>query len=169
MLVIPPSVPRVSGVSRRRLLGYLGVGLVSSLMSPIPLKAFAAENSSSAADLEKFLLVSRGLTGKRYLNPQIGERLFTLLVKREANFVQQLAALQPLPAGAPASWPQAQQDIARQILQSWYLGKVGEGADAGVVSYEKALMFDAVSDVLVIRSYCPNRPGYWASRPDVAL
>jgi len=52
------------------------------------------------------------------------------------------------------------------VLSAWYLGKVGEGAHARVVSYENALMFDAVSDVLVIRSYCSNRPGYWAAKPD---
>ncbi|WP_411752158.1 hypothetical protein [Serratia sp. (in: enterobacteria)] len=44
-----PTIPRINGISRRRLLGYVGKGLVSTLMSPLPLGAFAAEQTSSTA------------------------------------------------------------------------------------------------------------------------
>lgn len=165
----PSKTLRVSGVSRRRLLGFIGVGLVSSLMMPVTLKAFAADGEASPADLDKFMRVSRALTGKRHLNPVIGQRLFGAILQRKPDVMTQLALLQTLPAGAPSGWGAPQQEIARLILQGWYLGQVGEGADIAVVTYEKALMFDAVSDVLVIRSYCTNRPGYWAAKPDVAL
>ncbi|MBS0055786.1 sugar dehydrogenase complex small subunit [Yersinia sp. Marseille-Q3913] len=162
-------IPQVRGISRRRLLGYIGVGLVSSLMSPLSLDAFAASTQTSSQNLERFMLVSRALTGKRQLNGQIGQRIYQVLLGKIGGFDQKLALLQPLPAGDPAQWPPLQQQIARQILQGWYIGVIGEGADAAVISFENALMFDAVSDVLVIRSYCPNRPGYWAAKPDVAL
>ncbi|WP_145577175.1 sugar dehydrogenase complex small subunit [Yersinia mollaretii] len=162
-------IPQVRGVSRRRLLGYIGVGLVSSLMSPLSLDAFAASTQTSPQNLERFMLVSRALTGKRQLNGQIGQRIYQILLGKIGGFDQKLALLQPLPAGEPAQWPPLQQQIARQILQGWYIGVIGEGADATVISFENALMFDAVSDVLVIRSYCPNKPGYWAAKPDVAL
>ncbi|CFQ30979.1 sugar dehydrogenase complex small subunit [Yersinia bercovieri] len=162
-------IPQVRGISRRRLLGYIGVGLVSSLMTPLPLDAFAASTQTSPQNLEKFMLVSRALTGKRQLNGQIGQRIYQILLGKIGGFDQKLALLQLLPAGEPAQWPPLQQQIARQILQGWYIGVIGEGADAAVISFENALMFDAVSDVLVIRSYCPNRPGYWAAKPDVAL
>ncbi|WP_145570474.1 sugar dehydrogenase complex small subunit [Yersinia bercovieri] len=162
-------IPQVRGISRRRLLGYIGVGLVSSLMAPLPLDAFAASTQTSPLNLEKFMLVSRALTGKRQLNGQIGQRIYQILLGKIGGFDQKLALLQLLPAGEPAQWPPLQQQIARQILQGWYIGVIGEGADAAVISFENALMFDAVSDVLVIRSYCPNRPGYWAAKPDVAL
>lgn len=162
-------IPQVRGVSRRHLLGYIGVGLVSSLMSPLSLDAFAASTQTSPQNLERFMLVSRALTGKRQLNGQIGQRIYQILLGKIGGFDQKLALLQPLPAGEPAQWPPLQQQIARQILQGWYIGVIGEGADAAVISFENALMFDAVSDVLVIRSYCPNKPGYWAAKPDVAL
>ncbi|WP_145559858.1 sugar dehydrogenase complex small subunit [Yersinia bercovieri] len=162
-------IPQVRGISRRRLLGYIGVGLVSSLMTPLPLDAFAASTQTSPQNLEKFMLVSRALTGKRQLNGQIGQRIYQILLGKIGGFDQKLALLQLLPAGEPAQWPPLQQQITRQILQGWYIGVIGEGADAAVISFENALMFDAVSDVLVIRSYCPNRPGYWAAKPDVAL
>ncbi|MFW5389047.1 sugar dehydrogenase complex small subunit [Yersinia sp. 2542 StPb PI] len=162
-------IPQVRGISRRRLLGYIGVGLVSSLMSPLSLDAFAASTQTSPQNLERFMLVSRALTGKRQLNVQIGQRIYQVLLGKIGGFDQKLSLLQPLPAGEPQQWPPLQQQIARQILQGWYVGVIGEGTDAAVISYENALMFDAVSDVLVIRSYCPNKPGYWAVKPDVAL
>ncbi|MGO4743102.1 sugar dehydrogenase complex small subunit [Serratia quinivorans] len=166
----PPSKTlRVNGVSRRRLLGFIGVGLVSSLMMPVSLKAFAADGQPSPVNLDKFMRVSRALTGKRYLNPVIGQRLLAAILQYRPEAVAQLALLQTLPTGTPTGWSAPQQDIARLILQGWYLGQVGEGENIAVVTYEKALMFDAVSDVLVIRSYCTHRPGYWAAKPDVTF
>ncbi|MGF2508186.1 sugar dehydrogenase complex small subunit [Ralstonia pseudosolanacearum] len=50
---------------------------------------------------------------------------------------------------------------ALRILQAWYTGVV----DGTVVTYEQALMYGVVSDILVIRTYCPNRPGFWAEPP----
>lgn len=54
-----------------------------------------------------------------------------------------------------------QQKTALQILEAWYLGVV----DGNVVTYEQALMYSVVSDTLVIRTYCPNQPGFWAEPP----
>lgn len=119
-------IPQVRGVSRRRLLGYIGVGLVSSLMSPLSLDAFAASTQTSPQNLERFMLVSRALTGKRQLNGQIGQRIYQVLLGKIGGFDQKLALLQPLPAGEPAQWPPLQQQIARQILQGWYIGVIGE-------------------------------------------
>ena len=90
--------------------------------------------------------------------------LYRLLVK-QPGFTAGLLQLQPLPQGSPGAWSAAQQKTASDVLSAWYLGKVGEGAEAQVVSYEKALMFDAVAGVLVIRSYCSGKPGYWAAQP----
>lgn len=62
----------------------------------------------------------------------------------------------------------ATKKIAKTILSAWYLGVVTSGKQTKLIAYENALMFDSVSDVLVIRSYCSNRPGYWANKPLVA-
>lgn len=159
--------PRWQGISRRRLLKVVGVGLAAGLMGPVALRAVAANTQAPGADLEKFMQVSLALTGKQQLNPQIGQRLYRLLAT-QPGFTVGLAQLQPLSQGKAGQWSAAQRKTARDVLSAWYLGKVGEGAQAQVVSYEKALMFDAVADVLVIRSYCSNRPGYWAEQPDAA-
>ena len=69
----------------------------------------------------------------------------------------------PKLAGALAagSADAAQQALALKIMEAWYLGTV----DNQVVTYEQALMYDVVSDTLIIRSYCPNKPGFWAAKP----
>ncbi|MFP3560529.1 sugar dehydrogenase complex small subunit, partial [Paraburkholderia sp. SIMBA_049] len=54
-----------------------------------------------------------------------------------------------------------QENAALSILCAWYLGIV----DNVVITYEEALMFSVVSDTLVIPSYCPNKPGFWAEKP----
>lgn len=156
--------PRQQGISRRRLLKVAGAGLAAGLMGPVALTAVAANTQAPGSNLEEFMQVSLALTGKQQLNPQIGQRLYQLLAT-QPDFTGALAQLQPLPQGKPGQWSAAQQKTASDVLSAWYLGKVGEGAEAQVVSYEKALMFDAVAGVLVIRSYCSGKPGYWAAQP----
>ena len=154
-------------ISRRRLLKLSSAGLAAGLLGPVALTALAESTRAPDSSLETFMQVSLALTGKQQLNPKIGQRLYRLLAT-QPGFTVGLAQLQPLSQGKAGQWNAAQRKTARDVLSAWYLGKVGEGAQAQVVSYEKALMFDAVADVLVIRSYCSNRPGYWAEQPDAA-
>ncbi len=55
----------------------------------------------------------------------------------------------------------AQRFEAQRILEAWYLGVV----DNVTITYEGALMFSVVSDVLGIRSYCPDKRGFWVTKP----
>ena len=85
--------------------------------------------------------------------------LLTALGRSGADFAAQLRPLaQALVAGALSD---VQQAAALRILEAWYLGVV----DGNVVTYEQALMYGVVSDTLVIRTYCPNQPGFWAEPP----
>jgi len=156
--------PWWQAISRRRLLKLSGAGLAAGLLGPVALTAVAESTRAPDSSLETFMRVSLSLTGRKKLNPQIGQRLYRLLAK-QPGFTAGLLQLQPLPQGSPGAWSAAQQKTASDVLSAWYLGKVGEGAEAQVVSYEKALMFDAVAGVLVIRSYCSGRPGYWSAQP----
>lgn len=148
-------------ISRRCLLGYTGAGLVAGIIGPLALNSSSA---SAASNLQRFMEVSRALTGKSQLDEVIGQRLLQLL-DALPGFTAGWHELLPIPKGDPSGWSAAQQKIASEIISAWYLGKVGEGTDARVVSYEKALMFQAVTGVLVIRSYCSGKPGYWAAQP----
>jgi hypothetical protein len=150
-------------ISRRCLLEKTGYGLAAGLVGPLVL---GASSAAGASDQQRFMDVSKTLTGKPQLDTVIGQRLFQLL-ETQPGFIAGLNTLSPLPKGDPANWSKAQQETASAVLSAWYLGKVGAGLDAAVVSYEKALMFDAVAGALVIRSYCSGKPGYWAAEPTV--
>jgi len=148
-------------ISRRRLLENTGLGLAAGLIGPLVL---GASSASAASDLQQFMEVSKALTGKQQLDKVVGQRLFQLL-QAQPGFTAGLSGLTPMLKVGPAGWSAAQQKTASAVVSAWYLGKVGEGTDVRVVSYEKALMFDAVAGVLVIRSYCSGKPGYWAAQP----
>lgn len=154
-------------LSRRRLLAVAcaGAAVGGALLSPAA-RTWAALTPRAEAELASFMTLSQRLTGHSNLDPRIGQRLFLALAQRDTALTQGLAELQAHLADAPASWSERQQWLARQILGGWYLGQVGDAGNATVVTYEQALMFKAVDDVLVIRSYCPNKPGFWAAQPD---
>ncbi|HWZ47262.1 MAG TPA: sugar dehydrogenase complex small subunit [Herbaspirillum sp.] len=140
----------------QRALALIAAGSGASML----LKAQGAESS---APLATFMTLSQALTSKAVLNPAVGARLLDALQKNTPDFPQRM---QQLAAALLAGWPQApaqtaQQALALRIMQGWYLGVV----DNTVITYEEALMFEAVSDTLPIRSYCFGKPGFWAEKP----
>ncbi|WP_259758698.1 sorbitol dehydrogenase family protein [Pseudomonas sp. GCEP-101] len=153
-------------LSRRRLLAVAcaSAALGGVLLSPAG-RTWAALTPQAEAELEDFMTLSQRLTGRSNLDPRIGQRLFQTLAQRDTALKQSLAELLERLGDAPDSWSERQQWLARQILGGWYLGQIGDDSNATVVTYEQALMFRAVDDVLVIRSYCPNQPGFWAAQP----
>nr|WP_272907114.1 sugar dehydrogenase complex small subunit [Mycetohabitans sp. B2] len=136
----------------QKTLACVAAGLVGS-----PLLRAAAQGNDAL--LDAFMTVSRALTGKATLPRDVGGRLAEALQKKTPDLAQRVQQL----AGALASGKlnDAQTALALRILQAWYVGEV----DGMVVIYEQALMFAVVSDMLVIRTYCPNKPGFWASKP----
>ncbi len=141
---------------RRWLQGALAL-MAAGLTGSLTLKALA--DDSSAAPIEAFMTLSQSLTAKSGLDRDVGTRLLAALQKSTPDLAQQLPKL----AGALASnsADAAQQALALKIMEAWYLGTV----DNVVITYEQALMFNVVSDTLIIRSYCPNKPGFWAAKP----
>lgn len=145
------------GMTRRQWLQGALALTAAGLAGSLTLKALA--DSPSAAPLDTFMTLSEALTGKKGLNRVIGERLLQALQKgsfKTADGLPQLAGA--LSAG---TLNPDQEALALKILEAWYLGIV----DNVVITYEEALMFGVVSDTLVIRSYCPNKPGFWADKP----
>jgi len=105
------------------------------------------------------MMLSQALTGKPELDRAVGVRLLAALQKSTPTLSQDLPTLvSSLPSGTLDA---ASKTLALKILEAWYLGIV----DHVVVTYEQALMFSVVADTLIIRSYCPNQPGFWASKP----
>jgi len=149
-----PDAP--AGLTRRQWLqGTLALATAGLVGSQV-LRAVAQAPGES---LDAFMALSQGLTGRPALDRAVGTRLLAALGKSGAGFATQLRPLaQALVAG---SLSDAQQKAALRILEAWYLGVV----DGNVVTYEQALMYGVVSDTLVIRTYCPNQPGFWAEPP----
>jgi hypothetical protein len=146
-----------AGITRRQWLQGALALTAAGLTGSLALKALA--DSPSAAPLDTFMTLSEALTGKKGLSRVIGERLLQALQKdslKTADSLPQLAGA--LSAG---TLNPDQEALALKILEAWYLGIV----DNVVITYEEALMFGVVSDTLVIRSYCPNKPGFWADKP----
>lgn len=154
-------------ISRRRLLKFAGAGFAVSLLGPLGLTVVAEGSQLLDSTLEQFMQISLFLTGRKKLNQKIGQRLYQLLAANP-DFSARLLQLQNLPQRQTESWSAVEQKTATDILSAWYLGKVGEGATAQLISYEKALMFDATAGITGIRSYCSGRPGYWAQKPITA-
>ncbi|MFM0736095.1 sugar dehydrogenase complex small subunit [Paraburkholderia xenovorans] len=141
---------------RRWLQGALAL-TAASLAGSLTLKALA--DDSAAAPIDAFMTLSQSLTGKSGLDRDVGARLLAALQKSTLTLAQQLPKL----AGALAagSADATQQALALKIMEAWYLGIV----DDTVITYEQALMYGVVSDTLIVRSYCPNKPGFWAAKP----
>jgi hypothetical protein len=156
-------------MSRRNILkGMASIGIVT-LVAPLPLSVMAQE-STPADPITLFTLVSERLTQHQGLSPILSERFFQTLQDHNPRFENNLRALVKEMAQIETQLltttltPAAQQ-TAKTIISAWYTGIVGSGTEAQVITYRHALQFQAVDDVLEIRSYCPNKPGFWAEKP----
>jgi hypothetical protein len=55
-------------------------------------------------------------------------------------------------------------ETAGKLVAALYLGVVGDGDAATLVSYEAALMFAPTQDLTPIPSYAIGGPAYWDAR-----
>ena len=130
-------------VSRRTFLAALSstaVVSVAGCASVLPTRG--------AADvgLDRFMALSRRLTGVDDLDPELG-RLY-------------LAALE-----ATGVWPgRDERAAAEAIVVAWYTGGVGAGREATIVSYPAALAWSTLTFTKA-PSVCGGGLGYWAARP----
>jgi hypothetical protein len=154
--ITPATAPVISDGRRQWLQGALALTL-ASLTGSLTLRALA--DNGAAAPLDTFMTLSQAITGKSGLDRAIGQRLLDALSKSTPDLPQRMP---PLAAAlAAGNLAPADQTLALNIMQGWYLGIV----DNAVVTYEEALMYRVVSDTLIVRSYCPNKPGFWAAKP----
>lgn len=154
-------------LNRRRFLqrsaGVVGIALLSS-----PLAAFADDHSKET--FKAFMQVSSTLTQRQDLDITLGQRFFAELQHDDNAFADAVISLATNLPKEPTtdlenSLSADQRDTAKKIVSAWYTGIVGKGRSARVVTYRHALEFETVDDVLVVRTYCPNKPGFWAAKP----
>lgn len=137
-------------------------------------RAFAATPADTGYDA--FIVLSQRLTGRTSFDKPLGQRVYVALTRASSQFAPNVAALNTWlqnHGGTPSDTvtealkseqPELASTVA-DIMRAWYLGLVGESPHVQVVAYEKALMFDPVSDVLTIPSYCRDVPFYWTQKP----
>jgi hypothetical protein len=115
----------------------------------------------------------RFLTGWGGLDARVVSRAFAALGPTVPRFEDQAHALWNAIDGAglktvqafrlsPLYQDRAHRETAALLVAALYLGVVGEGDTATLVSYEAALMFAPTQDVTPIPSYAIGGPSYWA-------
>lgn len=167
----PPTEEPASGKRRQMLHGMLAIATAAAAGSAT-LRAFARASSAASVSpaaspdaavsgdlLDHFIAVSQALTARTTLDRGVAARMLDAVGKAAPAFPEQLRQLAA--ALVRGTLDARQEALALRILGGWYMGVV----DNRVVTYEQALMFDVVADVLVIRSYCPEKPGFWATPP----
>lgn len=164
---------RVSFVKRRGIVTGACASLAGALL---PARVQAAQPQIQPPAHDTFLSVSIKLTGRTSFDPLLTERVHAALAKHDADFATKIAALDQWIAthgGTPtdvitAALEATRPELAKTVsglMRAWYLGIVGEPPHVEVVAYERALMFDPVSDMLTIPSYCRGEPADWARKP----
>ncbi|HKT97340.1 MAG TPA: sugar dehydrogenase complex small subunit [Paraburkholderia sp.] len=147
-----------------------------------PAASVAATSAASAAaapaqsGYSAFIALSQHLTGRTHFDAVLGQRIYAALTRASSQFEQNVGALNTwlkghggvpsdtVTAALKADQPELASAVG-DIMRAWYLGLVGEMPNVQVLAYEKALMFDPVSDVLTIPSYCRDVPFYWTKKP----
>ncbi|SEK38416.1 Membrane bound FAD containing D-sorbitol dehydrogenase [Roseateles sp. YR242] len=148
-----------------------GVGLLAGQSGVAATAAAAGGAALSAAD---FLSLSIFLTGGQPLNPALASRYQAALQKRDPQFTTSAQALlglintgKPAHVDALLAAPELQDPLRAlmsRIVSAWYLGIVGQDADAELISYANALMYRPTQDMLVIPTYGAG-PDSWGEQP----
>lgn len=157
------------GLSRRNLLrGSITLGLVAMAGGMLPWQAvMAATSDSDFVELSQFLV-------SRPVSPVLASRYYAALAKRAPNFQANVTALKQLVAQqgfkhvdeylAAANPDPSLKATAASIISAWYLGIVGELADAELISFSEALMYQPTHGILIIPTY-GGGPASWGSKP----
>jgi hypothetical protein len=155
---------------RRRLLGTAVLG-VAALQCGLRVRAAAAAPEAVAPSVA----LCRFLTGWQGLDARVVSRAFAALSRMTPGFEDRAHALWNAIAGAdlktvqdfrnsPVYLDGENRDTVGMLVAAIYLGVVGDGDAATLVSYEAALMFAPTQDLTPIPSYAIGGPAYWDAR-----
>ena len=160
----------ITALSRRSLLrGSVTLGLTALVSGLVPWQSVmaAAQSGADFAALSQFLV-------SRPVNAVLAARYYAALDKRAPNFSTNAIALKQLIAErglkhvdeylALADADPSLKATATSIISAWYLGIVGEPADAELVSYSEALMYRPTHGTLIIPTY-GGGPDSWGPKP----
>lgn len=167
---------------RRRDLLKASLGMLAGLAAPSLILAQAAPVAQQSAQSASFLRLSAFLTGKSDLDPVIAARTLQALSANDANFAARLAQLDEALTAARSMGllndmshfdisslgsDTALKATAVEIVSAWYLGYVGSGARAKLITYHEALMYRPTAGITTIPSYQLGGYGYWIPAPQL--
>ncbi|NBA93366.1 sugar dehydrogenase complex small subunit [Pseudomonas sp. R5(2019)] len=152
-------------------------GLLLGLLSAYTASLIPWAVAQAAPDAERgaFVALSALIAGRQSLDSELAARYYDALGKADPAFPQavkdvlllinqrQIAPLQLQPL-LDSDYPQLA-PVPRKIASAWFLGVVGDKAQARALAYENALNAVFVSDVLQPPSYCYGAYGSWANKP----
>lgn len=157
-------------------LGGAGVLAAREGVAATTASAAGAAPAAAALPAADFLRLSVFLTGGQPLDATLAGRYQVALAKRDPQFGDSARALLGLMSTSQAASVEALleqpalQDTLRalttRIVSAWYLGIVGQDADAELISYAEALMYRPTKDVLVVPTYGAG-PDSWGEKPGV--
>ncbi|MBO9686767.1 MAG: hypothetical protein J7598_09145 [Mitsuaria chitosanitabida] len=134
----------------------------------------SAAGDAAALPAADFLRLSVFLTGGQPLDATLAGRYQAALAKRDPQFGDSTRALLTLIASSKAATidqlleaPELKDTLralTTRIVSAWYLGIVGQDADAELISYAEALMYRPTKDVLVVPTYGAG-PDSWGEQP----
>ena len=160
----------INALSRRSLLrGSVTLGLTALVSGLVPWQSAMAAAQSDA----DFVALSQFLVS-RPINAVLAARYYASLDKRAPNFSTNAIALKQLIAErglkhvdeylALADADPSLKATATSIISAWYLGIVGEPADAELIGYSEALMYRPTRGTLIIPTY-GGGPDSWGPKP----
>lgn len=173
-----PSIAVEHCPSRRTFLAVAASAMLAALAQisePFIGHAHAAVNAATDSPA-MFLRLSMFVTGRNDLDPVTSHRYRVALSKRDQAFMQKIELLlahideakftdmDAFLAAASAEAPLLA--TASSIVSAWYLGVVGEGADAELITYADALMYRPTRGVLAVPTYGPG-PLAWGPKPQL--
>jgi len=144
---------------------FCAIGLLS------PARALATISGGS-----DFLSVSSFLTN-REIDQDVSEQIHKGFVAQDAAFDKKVAQLAKSIASQGAAsidtldmgaLPPADKACALMIIAAWYTGVIGAGADATVVLFNAAFLYDVTRDAVVVPTYCAWGANYWTQAPPPA-
>lgn len=152
---------------------FLLVGMVSAYTVALVPWAMAQEVGDPGHGA--FMALSAILVGRQSLDAAQGQRLHDALVAEDAGFPAAAQALLEMIESRQIDPMQLQETLdaedsplaalPRRIATAWYMGIVGEGANARCLAFETALNAQAVADVLRPPTYAYGAYGSWTSKP----
>lgn len=133
-----------------------GLGIFQFCPNPV----LAAESR-----FDRFMALSRELTGRSHLDPQTGKLYFLALLQSE-KFAPLLERRLIALANDAAKDDAGTADLEGEILDQWYTGVYSTGASDEVATYEGALAWQAMA-LRGPPGMCHGELGFWSRPPDL--